>query len=157
MNKKKKDTRLVFRNKRAYFDYEISDKMEAGIILQGTEVKSIRDGKVSLVGSFCYFNSDGELFIKDMDIAIYEEGSYNNHEPKRDRKLLMHKRELVKLKAKFDEKGFSVIPLKLYPNERNVFKVELGLAKGRKKGDKRSYITEREEKKKIKRDYNINI
>jgi SsrA-binding protein len=150
MSKKKKDTRLVFRNKRAYFDYEISDKYEAGIMLQGTEVKSIRAGKVSLVGSFCYFNSDGELFIKDMDIAIYEEGSYNNHEPKRERKLLMHKKELVKLKAKFDERGFSVIPLRLYPNERNIFKVEIGLAKGRKKQDKRDYIKDRETKREMK-------
>jgi len=150
MSKKKKDTKLVFRNKRAYFDYEVTDKFEAGIQLQGTEVKSIRDGKVSIVGSFCYFNSDCELFIKDMDIAIYEEGSYNNHEPKRERKLLMHKKELIKLKEKFDEKGFSVIPLRLYPNSRNIFKVEIGLAKGRKKGDKRSYIQEREINREMK-------
>jgi len=147
---KKKKQPLVFRNKRAYFDYEISEKYEAGIILVGTETKSIRNSKISLVGSFCYFNSDGELFIKDMDIAIYEDGSYNNHEPKRDRKLLMHKKELIKLKAKYDEKGFSVIPLRLYPNERNIFKVEIGLAKGRKKGDKRSYIQEREINREMK-------
>ena len=150
MAKKKKDTRLMFRNKRAYFDYEISDKFEAGIMLQGTEVKSIRAGKVSLIGSFCYFNSDGELFIKDMDIAIYEEGSYNNHEPKRERKLLMHKKELTKLKEKTDERGLTLIPLRLYPNSRNIFKVELGLAKGRKKGDKRSYIQEREVNREMK-------
>jgi SsrA-binding protein len=150
MAKKKKDTKLMFRNKRAYFDYDISDKYEAGIMLQGTEVKSIRDGKVSLVGSFCYFNSDNELFIKDMDIAVYDEGSYNNHEPKRDRKLLMHKKELIKLKAKYDERGFSVIPLRLYPNERNIFKVEIGLAKGRKKSDKRDYIRDREIKREMK-------
>ena len=154
---KKKKQPLVFRNKRAYFDYEISEKYEAGIILVGTETKSIRNSKVSLVGSFCYFNSDGELFIKDMDIAIYEEGSYNNHEPKRERKLLMHKKELAKLKKRTDERGLTLIPLRLYPNSRNIFKVELGLAKGRKKGDKRLYVAEREEKKKIKRDYNINI
>ena len=150
MSNKKKDTRLMFGNKRAYFDYEISDKYESGIMLTGTEVKSIRDGKVSLVGSFCYFNSDGELFLKDMDIAIYDEGSYNNHEPKRERKLLMHKKELVKLKAKFDEKGFSVIPLRLYPNSRNIFKIEIGLAKGRKKGDKRSYLKDREVNREMK-------
>jgi SsrA-binding protein len=150
MAKKKKDTRLMFRNKRAYFDYEISDKFEAGIMLQGTEVKSIRDGKVSIVGSFCYFNSDGELFIKDMDIAIYEEGSYNNHEPKRERKLLMHKKELTKLKEKTTERGLTLIPLRLYPNSRNIFKVELGLAKGRKKGDKRDYIKDREVKREMK-------
>lgn len=150
MAKKKTDTKLMFRNKRAYFDYEISEKFEAGIMLQGTEVKSIRDGKISLVGSFCYFNSDGELFIKDMDIATYDDGSYNNHEPKRDRKLLMHKKELAKLKAKTDEKGFGLIPLRLYPNVRNIFKVEIALAKGRKKGDKRQYIQDREVKREMK-------
>lgn len=147
---KKKKQPLVFRNKKAYFDYEIFEKYEAGIILVGTETKSVRNSKVSIVGSFCYFNSDGELFIKDMDIAIYEEGSYNNHEPKRERKLLMHKKELVKLKAKTDERGFALVPLKLYPNSRNIFKLEIGLAKGRKKGDKREYIKDREIKREMK-------
>jgi SsrA-binding protein len=147
---KKKEHKLVFKNKRAYFDFEIHDKYEAGIMLKGTEVKSIRNSKVSLVGSFCYFNEDGELFIKDMDIAIYDEGSYNNHEPKRERKLLMHKKELIKLKAKFDEKGFALIPLQLYPNEKNIFKLEIGLAKGRKMTDKRDYIRSREIDREIK-------
>jgi len=149
MAKKKKNTKLVFRNKRAFFDFEITDKFEAGIQLQGTEVKSIREGKVSLVGSFCYFNN-GELFIKDMDIAVYDEGSYNNHEPKRERKLLMHKKELEKLKEKTDEKGFALVPLRLYPNNKNIFKVEIGLAKGRKKVDKRDYIKDREIKREMK-------
>lgn len=143
MAKKKLNT-LVFKNKKAYFDYEISEKFEAGIILTGTEVKSIREGKVSLVGTYCYFKNDSELFIKEMDIALYEEGTYNNHEPKRERKVLMHKKELAKLKAKTDERGFSLIPLKLYPNASNIFKVEIGLAKGRKKADKRDYIRDRE-------------
>ena len=150
MSSKKKINTLMFRNKRAYFDYDISEKFESGIMLYGSEVKSIRDSKVSLVGSFCYFNSVGELFIKDMDIAIYDDASYNNHDPKRDRKLLMHKKELVKLKAKTDEKGFGLIPLRLYPNERNIFKVEIALAKGRKKADKRSYLKEREVKREMK-------
>lgn len=147
---KMKDKRLLFKNRRAYFDYEISEKYEAGIILIGTEVKSIRESKISLVGSFCYFNEDGELFIKDMDIAIYENGSYNNHEPKRDRKLLLHKKQLEKLKEKFDVKGHSIIPLRLYPNDKNIFKVEIALAKGRKNGDKREYIKDREIKREIK-------
>lgn len=144
MGKKIKDKKLIFRNKRAFFDYDITDKIEAGIQLQGTEVKSIREGKVSLVGSFCYFLNDTELFIKDMDIAVYDEGSYNNHEPKRERKLLLHKKELEKLKIKTDERGFAIIPLRLYPNDRNIFKMEIGIGKGRKKADKRDYIKDRE-------------
>ena len=147
--KKKITKNLMFRNKRAYFDYEITEKYEAGIVLVGTEIKSIRNSKTSIVGSFCYFNSDGELFIKDMDIAIYEEGSYNNHEPKRERKLLMHKRELNKLKSKIEEKGFTIIPLRFYPNSNNIFKIEIGLAKGRKTSDKRDYIKEREIKREL--------
>ncbi|MFW6226243.1 MAG: SsrA-binding protein SmpB [bacterium] len=149
MAKNKKDTKLMFRNKRAYFDYEVYDKYEAGIMLQGTEVKSIRNGNASLIGSFCYFN-EGELFVKDMDISTYEEGSYNNHEPKRDRKLLMHKGELNKLIEKTSERGFAIIPLKMYPNDKNIFKVEIALVKGRKKVDKREYIKEREIKREMK-------
>ena len=152
----KKKSELVFKNKRVYFDYEVIDKIESGIVLCGTEVKSIRYSKISLNGSFCVFN-DGELFIKGMDIATYKEGSYNNHEPKRDRKLLLHKKQLRRLQAAIEEKGMTVVPIKLYANEKGVFKLEIGLGKGRKKADKRSYIAERDEKKNIKKEYNINI
>ena len=140
---------LVFKNRKVYFDFEILEKIEAGIMLTGTEIKSVRNGKVNINGSFGVF-IDNELYIKGINIAIYDEGSYNNHDPKRDRKLLMHKKELVKLKAKTDEKGFGLIPLRLYPNERNIFKVEIALAKGRKKADKRSYLKEREVKREMK-------
>lgn len=150
MTKKKKKDTLVFKNRKVYFDYEILNKFEVGIVLQGTEVKSIRNGKVSLVGTYCYFNDKNELLIKDMDIAIYDEGSYNNHDTKQDRKLLMHKHELLKLREKYDEKGYSIVPLKLYPNERNIFKLEIGLAKGRKTYDKRKYIADRENKRELK-------
>ena len=140
---KQKETNKIFSNKRVFFDYNILETFEAGIVLQGTEVKSIRTGKVSLSGSYCIFNNK-ELFIKGVDISIYDEGSYNNHEPKRDRKLLLHKKELSKLKTKLEEKGLAIVPIKLYTNEKNLYKLEIGLAKGRKSVDKRQYIKERE-------------
>jgi SsrA-binding protein len=143
-----KDT-IVFKNKKVYFDFEILDKIEAGIMLTGTEIKSIRNGKININGSFGIF-IDNELYIKGIDIATYEEGSYNNHDPKRDRKLLLHKKQLNKLKIKLEEKGLTIVPLKLYPNERGIFKLEIGVAKGRKKGDKRDYIRERDSKREMK-------
>jgi SsrA-binding protein len=146
----------TFKNRRVFFDYEILDKFEAGIVLTGTEIKSIRNGKVTINGAFCIFIGN-ELFIKGIDIAVYDEGSYLNHEPKRDRKLLLHKKELNRLKSKLDEKGLTIVPIKLYPNDSGIYKFEIGLARGRKNSDKRNYISEREEKIKIKRDFNINI
>ena len=148
--KKKKYNTLEFRNKRVFFDYKIFDKIEAGLILTGTEVKSIRDSKISLNGSFCIIKDDG-LYVKGIDIAVYSEGSYNNHEPKRDRKLLLHKKQIEKLKIKMEEKSLTIVPIKLYPNEYGIFKLEIGIAKGRKKSDKREYIKERETLIEIKR------
>jgi SsrA-binding protein len=139
----------TFNNKRVFFDYIILEKIEAGLVLQGTEVKSIREGRVTLNGSFCVFNN-GELFIKGMDIAIYDEGSYNNHDPKRDKKLLLHNKELTKLKKNIEEKGLTIVPIRLYANKDNIFKLEIGLAKGRKAVDKREYIKEREITKEIR-------
>ena len=147
--KKKKIDNGIFRNRRVFFDYEIFDKIEAGIMLTGTEVKSIREGKVNINGTFCYF-VDKELFVKGMDIAIYDEGSYLNHEPKRDRKLLLHRKQLNRLRVKLEEKGFTIVPIKLYPNENDIYKLEIGLAKGRKNKDKREYIKDRESKNQIK-------
>lgn len=143
-----KDT-IVFKNRKVYFDFEILEKIEAGIMLTGTEIKSVRNGKVNINGSFGIF-MDGELYIRGIDIAIYDEGSYNNHEPKRDRKLLLHKKQLNKLKIKLEEKGLTIVPTKLYPNERGIIKLEIGVAKGRKKGDKREYIKERDSKREMK-------
>lgn len=149
MKKKVKSSNGTFRNKRVFFDYEISEKIEAGIVLTGTEIKSIRNGKVNINGSFCVFN-ENELFIKGVDIAVYDQGSYLNHDPKRDKKLLLHKKELKRLKAKLEEKGFTIVPIKLYPNENNIYKIEIGVAKGRKNIDKREYIKDRETKKQLK-------
>ena len=139
----------TFKNRRVFFDYEILDKMEAGIVLTGTEIKSIRNGKVSINGAFCVFIGK-ELFIRGTDIAVYDEGSYLNHDPKRDRKLLLHRKQLNKLKSKLDEKGLTIVPIKLYPNEDGIYKLELGLAKGRKVADKREYIKDRDSKKEMK-------
>lgn len=149
MVKQLKKHSLSFNNKRVYFDYNIIEKYEAGIVLIGTEVKSIRDGKISLNGSFCVFNGK-ELFIKGSDISLYKEGSYMNHEPKRDRKLLLHRKELNKLKKKLEEKGLTIVPIRLYSNEKNMFKLEIGLAKGRNTMDKRNYIKDRETKRELK-------
>ena len=154
--KKLKITNKEFKNKRVFFDYEIIEKYEAGIVLQGTEVKSLRDGKISLNGSFCNFN-DGELFVRGIDISTYNEGSYNNHFPKRDRKLLLHKKELKKLKVKIEEKGLTIVPIRLYTNEFNIFKLEIGLAVVKKNFDKKNTIYEKQERIRLKREFNINI
>lgn len=149
MGKKNKKISTTFSNKRVFFDYEILEKFEAGIVLHGTEVKSIRDGKISLNGSFCVF-IEKELYLKGSDIAIYKEGSWMNHDPKRDRKLLMHRKELNRLKKKIEEKGLTIVPIKLYTNDRNIYKLEVGLARGRKTHNKKEYIRERESKKELK-------
>lgn len=152
---KKKD-KFVFNNKRVFFDYDILEKIEAGIILTGTEVKSIRNSKININGTFCII-VDNEIYIKGMDIALYEEGSFTNHEPKRDRKLLLHKKQINRIKIKLEEKGLSVVPIKIYENDKGIFKVEIGIAKGRKNIDKKDYIRERELKKSIKKQFNINL
>ncbi len=146
---KKKTEGGTFKNKRVFFDYEVFDKIEAGIVLTGTEIKSIRNSKVNINGSFCIFQ-DNELYIRGTDIAIYDEGSYLNHDPKRDRKLLLHRKQLNKLKTKLDEKGLTIVPIKLYPNENGIYKIEIGLGKGRKTQDKRDYIRERDTKREMK-------
>lgn len=136
----------TYKNKKAYFDFELYDRYEAGIVLQGTEVKSVRAGKVSLNGAYCYV-ADNEMFIKDMDISKYDEASYNNHESKRDRKLLLKRKEIERIKKTIEEKGYTIVPLKMYENNRGIFKVEIATARGRKKKDKRDYIKDRETKK----------
>jgi len=146
---KKKLEGGTFKNKRVFFDYEVFDKIEAGIVLTGTEIKSIRNSKVNINGSFCIFQ-DNELFIRGIDIAAYDEGSYLNHDPKRDRKLLLHRKQLNKLKAKLDEKGLTIVPIKLYPNENGIYKIEIGVGKGRKTVDKRNLLKERDTKREMK-------
>ncbi len=131
-------------NKRARFDYEILEKYEAGIALTGTEIKSIRMGKASIADSFCEFNDKGELFITNMYIKEYDHGTHYNHLPTRQRKLLLHKKELRKLRQAYQTKGVTIIPLRLYINNKGLAKLEIALARGRKKYDKRQLIRERD-------------
>ena len=137
-------------NRQAYFNYHIEDKYVAGIVLMGTEVKSIRAGKVSFVDSYCLFDK-GELWVRGLNIAEYSHGTAYNHVPVHDRKLLLTSRELKRLEAKMKEKGFTIIPLKMFFNEKNLVKVEIGLARGKKVHDKRESIKERDTQREMKR------
>ena len=141
-------------NRKAYHDYFFEAKYIAGLVLAGTEIKSLRNGKASFVDSYCFFH-DGELFVKSLHISEYSYGTYNNHEPLQERKLLLTKRELRKLEAKTTEKGYSIIPLKIFLTDRGFFKMEIGLGKGKKMYDKRETIKERETDRDIKRKYGI--
>jgi SsrA-binding protein len=141
-------------NRKAYHDYFFEAKYIAGMVLAGTEIKSLRNGKASFVDSYCYFH-DEELFVKSLHISEYSYGTYNNHEPLQERKLLLNKRELRKLEAKTSEKGYSIIPLKIFLTEKGFFKMEIGLGKGKKLYDKRETIKERETDRDIKRKYGI--
>jgi SsrA-binding protein len=141
------------KNRSAYHDYFIEDKYDAGMVLAGTEVKSIRDGKVNFVDSFCVFFK-GELWIRNMHIAEYRFGTTNNHLAVHDRKLLLNKRELRKMENKIKEKGFTIVPLRIYFNEKGYAKLEIGLGKGKKQYDKRESIKNRDTDKEIKRHLN---
>ena len=137
-------------NRQAYFNYHIEDKYEAGIVLLGTEVKSIREGKVSFNDSFCMFDK-GELWVRGLFINAYTHGNVNNHIEVHDRKLLLQKRELEKLETKVKEKGYSIIPLRIFFNDKYYAKVEIGVGKGKKEFDKRETIKSRDVDKEIKR------
>lgn len=137
-------------NRRAKFEYYFKDTLEAGIKLTGTEVKSIRLNNAHLSDAYCYFK-DGALYVKSMYIAEYENGTYNNHEPRRERKLLLKKRELKKLFKKKEEKGMTIIPYKLYFSERGYAKLQIALAEGKKQHDKRATIKERDNKRELDR------
>lgn len=145
-----KNSNIIIKNKRATFDYEIIERYVAGIQLFGTEIKSIRDGKASLVDTYCTFINN-ELWVKNMHIATYFFGTYNNHEVRRDRKLLLTKRELRKLLRGTKETGFTMVPTKLFINEKGLAKLELGLARGKKTYDKRQTLREKEDKRSIDR------
>lgn len=127
---------IVIRNKKASHDYEFLEKFIAGIRLTGTEIKSVRDGKVTLVDSFCVFR-EGELFIKGMHIAEYWFGNINNHDPLRERKLLLTKRELRRMERRVKESGLTIIAIKVFINERGLAKAEIAISKGKKEYDKR--------------------
>jgi SsrA-binding protein len=138
------------KNRSAYHDYFIEDKYDAGMVLAGTEVKSIREGKVNFVDSFCTFYN-GELWVKNMHIAEYRMGTTNNHIAVHDRKLLLTRRELRKLENKLKDKGYTIIPLRIFFSEKGLAKMEIGLAKGKKTYDKRETIKQRDTEKEIKR------
>ncbi|MBA4198084.1 MAG: SsrA-binding protein [Chitinophaga sp.] len=136
-------------NRQAYFNYYIEDKYVAGIVLLGTEVKSIREGKVSFNDAFCLFDN-GELWVRGLFIAEYKLGTINNHIAVHDRKLLLNKRELKKLQAALKEKGLTIVPLRVFINEKNLVKIEIGVAKGKKTHDKRETIKKRDTEREIK-------
>ena len=138
-------------NKKAKFQYEILDKYTAGIVLTGTEIKSIRNSKASIAESFCEFNDRGELFVINMTIEEYLYGTYYNHKPKAERKLLLNKRELKKLEKEVQNTGLTIIPLRLFINEKGYAKLELALARGKKLYDKRETIKDRENKVRLDR------
>ena len=141
---------ISIKNRRARFDYEILDTYIAGIVLTGTEIKSIRLGKASLVDCYCYFHA-GELYVRGMNISEYHWGTYNNHQPKRDRKLLLNKKELKKLERITQDNGITIVGLTLFVNEKGLAKLKIGVAKGRKNFDKREYIKEKDTKRELDR------
>jgi len=141
---------INIKNKRASFEYELIEKFNAGIVLTGTEIKSIREGKVSLQEGYCLFQGN-ELFLYQVSISPYKQGGHYNHENTRERKLLLKKRELVRLKRKMEEKSLSIVPIRLFVNDRGLAKVEISLAKGKKLHDKRESIKEKDIKKDLQR------
>ena len=134
---------IEIKNRRAHFDYEFVEKFVAGIVLCGTEIKSIRAGKASLVDSYCYFVG-GELYVRNMNVAEYWWGSYNRHDPKRDRKLLLNKRELRRLQRAVKEKGLTIVAVRLFISEKGYAKLEIALARGKREYDKRESIKEKD-------------
>lgn len=137
-------------NRKAKFNYEFLETYKAGMVLTGTEIKSVKEAKVNIGDSFCYFRQ-GELWLKNLHISEYKNGSYANHEPLRLRKLLLTKKEIKKLEGKIKEKGLTIIPFKLFFGERGLAKIEIALARGKKSFDKRESIKERDTKKEIQR------
>lgn len=142
--------KINIKNKRATFDYEILEKFVAGIVLGGTEIKSIREGRASLVDSYCYFVA-GELWVKGMNIAEYFYGTFNNHQPARERKLLLKKKELSKLERKTKESGLTIIPVRMFLTERGFAKLEIALAKGKKQHDKRETLKQKDASREMDR------
>jgi SsrA-binding protein len=141
---------MEIRNRSAFHEYFIEDKYDAGMVLTGTEVKALRSGKASFNDSFCTIDKD-EVWLRNLHISEYEYGNYANHPPMRERKLLLRKREIKKLVNKLKDKGYTLIPLKIWFNEKGFVKIQIGLAKGKKLHDKRASIKEREAKRELKR------
>lgn len=145
-----KQTDINIKNKKASFDYAFIETYTAGLVLTGTEIKSIRQGKASLVDTYCFFELD-ELWVKNMHIAHYLFGTFNNHETKRDRKLLLTKKELVKLKRASMSPGYTIVPVRLFINEKGLAKLVIALAKGKKEYDKRESLKEKDDKRQMAR------
>lgn len=141
---------INIRNRQATFEYELLDKYTAGLVLMGTEIKSIREGKVNLQDGYCYINN-GEFFVKGINITPYAEGTHYNHEATRERKLLLKRSEIKKLESKVDEKGYTLVPLRLFINEKGIAKLEIALGRGKKLHDKRDSIKERDAKRELDR------
>lgn len=141
----------IITNRKAYHDYHIEDKFIAGIVLTGTEVKSLREKKVNFLDAYCYLSEGNEVHLKNMHIKEYSHGTYNNHEPNRVRKLLMQKKEIRKIRRQLQEKGFTLIPLQLFFNPKNLVKIQIGLAKGKKLYDKREDSKEKDAKREMDR------
>lgn len=140
---KNKSPKIDIRNRRAGFDYEFIENYTAGMVLYGTEIKSVRAGKASLVDTYCYFNK-GELYVKNMHIAEYFWASYNRKDPKRDRKLLLNRKELNKLQRAVKEKGLTIVPVRLFISENGFAKLHIALARGKREYDKRESIKEKD-------------
>ena len=141
---------IQIKNKRAYFDYHIVENFNAGIALLGTEIKAIRQGKANMSDAFCMFIGN-VLYVRNLHISEYSHSSIHHHDIKRDRVLLLHKKELRKLKAKSEEKGYTIVPLRIYTNDRGFAKIEIALAQGKKEFDKRDSIKDRESKRELDR------
>ncbi len=150
MKKDNKPNIINIKNKKAGFEYEFLEKFVAGIMLQGSEIKSIREGKANLQAAYCVIRGD-EIFVREMHISPYKQASHYNHEPKRERKLLLTKREIRKLAAKSQEKGLTIIPIRLFINDRGLAKLEIALARGKKLHDKRHDIKEKDLKRDLER------
>lgn len=145
-----KGEQINIKNRRARFDYEITETFTAGMVLTGTEIKSIRQGKASLVDTFCFVEK-GEVWVKNMNISEYFYGSYNNHSTRRDRKLLLTRKEIARLEKTGQEAGFTIVPLRVFISDRGFAKMVIGIARGKKGYDKRQAIKERDDKRAIAR------
>ena len=150
-----KGAKINIKNKRAEFDYLLMDKYTAGLVLTGTEIKSIRKGKASLVDTYCYVIG-GEMWVKNMYIAHYEQGSDNNHVERRDRKLLLNRKEIRKIQQTVKSPGFSIVPTLLFVDEKGLAKLDIFIARGKKEYDKRETLKEKEDRRNIDRQFKKN-
>src|SRR6187402_2877245 len=148
MSKQRFTNTINIRNRQAGYEYELLDKYVAGIVLMGTEIKSIREGKVNLQDGYCYFNN-GELFVKGVNITPYAQGTHYNHEAQRERKLMLKRMELKKLERKVEEKGLTLVPVRLFINDRGFAKLEIAIGRGKKLHDKRNTIKDRDAKREL--------